>query len=421
MALVSQPLPDDEPSIVILEKEITRALVNSLDDQSLWVLARELHSRGDVDILGLFPGMGGIAGQQFESMVVSGGKSTTLGPGATRLSSAPGLEAVSGTSYPTKKSASAGTAAGADGKDAEASVATSLILRNLPSEWTQHVCQNWVDESYKGLYDFLLWFPPKKTARINQCSYAFVNFITAHHASRFKLDFHMHRFTDTKTGHPAEWAVSVAVAKVQGFVDNYIRFVHLLDSGSETLCAPYFDPKAVAGLTQEQLERASRTTMHFVQHIEENNAGSTIVIRNLPSWMDSQQAARDWFDNAGFADQYDFFAYIPSRKKASKDTRDGTTLLGLAYAFVNFASGADAKSCLQQLHGQKMKGGEEPLNVVHSRVQGYQECVDRFDSLREPGCRIEPWTAPGMVRMPAASGKGVVGRAVPKHPPSKFQ
>ena len=60
---------------------------------------------------------------------------------------------------------------------ADKSASTTLILRNLPPCSDQQAVRKWMDESgYVDSYDFLLWFPAKKTSRLNTPSYAFVNF-----------------------------------------------------------------------------------------------------------------------------------------------------------------------------------------------------------------------------------------------------
>jgi len=274
---------------------------------------------------------------------------------------------------------------------------TSLILRNLPCDFDQQKCQDWVDKHYKGLYDFLLWFPAKKTSRLNNCSYAFVNFITAHHAKRFRGDFHLMRFyqSDVDADGKNQWPLSIAVAKVQGFSQNYVRFHHLLEDTSYTLCKPYFDPRAVAALSSESLAAAKQTGSNMVREgVLGDSSPTTLIIRNLPSALDSQDVARGWLDGAGFGSQYNFFLYLPAkRRRLESGTSTGGAGQGLAYAFVNFYYAETAKACVDKLNGQTLSEGDPTLSVVAARVQGLRDCRSHFSSLCEGG-RVEPWLAP---------------------------
>jgi len=290
------------------------------------------------------------------------------------------------------------------------STATTLILRNLPNGFDQQACQEWVDKAFKGHYDFLLWFPAKKTSRLNNCSYAFVNFCDAQHARRFRDNFHLHRFSQDGYDNSAkhQWPLSVAVAKVQGFAKNYIRYHHLLDkSKSNTLCKPFFLQSAIDDLTKDEVAAANKHAASL-QHGET----TTLVVRNLPLWMDSQDSARGWLDSAGHEGKYDFFLYFPPKKRKADGTAQGAAGQGLSYAFVNFKDPEDAKACIDELDGHRVANAvagvaaaadEGPaLSVVAARVQGLQECWDHFRGIEDNG-RLEPWVGSTTMKSTAAT------------------
>lgn len=268
--------------------------------------------------------------------------------------------------------------------------ATSLILRNLPETFDQDKCQAWVDQKYRGLYDFMLWFPAKKTSRLNNCSYAFVNFRSAELARRFRQEYHLHRFE--ADGEKQQWPLSIAVAKVQGFAENYLRFSHLLTDKMHTLCNPFFAEDAIENLTPEQREAATHGGNAPAVAEADLHSSTTVVIRNLPSSLDGQVAAMRWFDGAGFRGTYNFFFYLPAKRRKADPV--SSQVPGFAYAFVNFRSSGTAKACVEQLNGQVLSAGDPTLNVVPSKVQGFVNCCNHFSTLSESG-RLEPWIEAG--------------------------
>mmetsp|Transcript_89540 Transcript_89540/g.191870 ORF Transcript_89540/g.191870 Transcript_89540/m.191870 type:complete len:463 (+) Transcript_89540:2-1390(+) len=298
------------------------------------------------------------------------------------------------------KASTANNVQGLAGADAETSqvddgTATTLILRNLPTSFNQQAAQEWVDaKGYQGLYDFLLWFPAKKTSRLNTSSYAFVNFWSASDAHNFRQEFHLVRFQDQgKT----QWPLSIAVAKVQGFVENYVRFHHLLEDNSPTLCLPFFDDRAVAALSQESIDAAAAAGSNM-PHPDPSQDGPslTLIVRNLPPQVENQEVARSWLDKKGFEGQYDFFSYFPAKRRRPGNGPQVGTPQGLGYAFVNFRDSDLAQNCVEQLNGKVQVEGDPPLSVVAARVQGFDECRRHFSSLSESG-RVVPWVDPVVV------------------------
>jgi hypothetical protein len=301
-----------------------------------------------------------------------------------------------------------GEARGADDFD---TTATSLILRNLPTTFDQMQTQAWVDEKgYKDRYDFLLWFPAKKTSRLNTSSYAFANFRTAQDANRFRQEFHLSRFPVQDTageggskdggGDKQQWPLSIAVAKVQGFTENYIRFHHLLEDKSPTLCKPYFAADAVETLPQESLQAAAQAATH-APHADNTLDGpaTTLIIRNLPSTVESLDMARSWLDRAGFAGQYNFFIYLPPKRRrpdpGATPASAGTAPQGLGYAFVNLKKPELAQECINALNARCLQDNDPALNVVAARVQGFESCCRHFSTLSASG-RVVPWVDPSM-------------------------
>jgi len=266
-----------------------------------------------------------------------------------------------------------------------------------------------VDQNYEGKYDFLLLFPAKKTSRLNNCSYAFINFITAADAKKFRDDFHLHRFMQNAPEADAknQWPLSIAIAKVQGFAENFMRFHHLVEGTNNTLCKPFFYPRAVLNLPREILEAAKQQTGGG-----QSNEPATVVVRNLPMSIDSQDLARDWFDGAGYSGKYDFFLYLPPKKRRADLAPAGQ---GLAYAFVNFRDPKDAKACMAEHDGTIIPGAKVALSIVPAKIQGAKECWDHFRGLKDSG-RLEPWVCDDVIADSTAAVTTTVTRA-PGAPP----
>jgi len=93
----------------------------------------------------------------------------TVKDAATRSSSNSSLHA----NYPDRRPVNpVDQAANEEGNDDRAA-ATTLILRNLPSNFDQPSTEAWVNEKgYADLYDFLLWFPAQATSRSNRSGVA---------------------------------------------------------------------------------------------------------------------------------------------------------------------------------------------------------------------------------------------------------
>lgn len=440
-------LPANRQETLVYQKQVVKQMLDFLDNDSLWRLVVEMvqcgHMSKDIlerwklprsidsighpggacahvpDSIGQAMAVQAAAAaapppQQGKQMRVS--LETALAPDAKRSPSAQAameflIPARSQAAAPKPNSLEVLPAKGQELREDEKgfpdSGGTSLILRNLPSHFDQKQCEEWVDINYKGRYDFLLWFPAKKISRLNNCSYAFANFRTVSDAKRFKQDFHLVHFNDAilrarRTDEDKQWPLSIAVAKIQGFAANYIRFRHFLDETCNTLCSPYFAPDAVASLSKEQLEAAAAQADKALVARDHSEALVTVIIRNLPESLEGQDMARSWFNGAGFGGQYNFFLYLPAKqRKPDSQTPEGGPGQGFAYAFVNFLNEEKAKACIEQLHNMSTSKGDPKLNVVPARVQGYNECLEHFRSLGESG-RIEPW------RMPPA--EAAVGR-----------
>lgn len=277
--------------------------------------------------------------------------------------------------------------------------ASTLILRNLPGHFDQQLTQAWIDNrGFQGAYDFCLWFPAKATSRLNSCGYAFVNFRSAAQAQKFRKSTHLMRIP-TPEGvevDPQQPPVSIAVAKVQGFVENYCRFMHLLEGNTPTRCQPFFAEDAKQQVSPEDLAQAAVAVTMENQHTggetKPDGPATTLVIRNLPPSLETQEQAREWLNMAGFATKYDFFLYLPAKR--TKRDKVGRNLSapqhGYAYAFVNFKAIEDAQSCLKELNGNIVHDGDPVLNVVAAKIQGVEKCQAHFSTLAESG-RCTPW------------------------------
>jgi len=284
----------------------------------------------------------------------------------------------------------------------ESDTATTLILRNLPATFDQGTAQEWLDErGYTGQYDFFLWFPAKSTSRLNSCGYAFVNFHTPEDAQVCAKKLHLLRFPNHDDDSES-LPLSVAVAKVQGFADNFARFQHLREAATPTRCSPFFAQEAIDALSQAELNAAVENAAANPppSYPEISGAVTTIVIRNLPAMIESTEIARQWLDAEGFGRQYDFFLYLPAKRQRRIPGKNGpASLQGYGYAFVNFKKAEEAETCVEKLNGKIFGDGTPPLNMVTAKVQGSEQCVAHFSSLTDSG-RCTPWvesanTAPG--------------------------
>mmetsp|Transcript_103444 Transcript_103444/g.194587 ORF Transcript_103444/g.194587 Transcript_103444/m.194587 type:complete len:738 (+) Transcript_103444:153-2366(+) len=323
------------------------------------------------------------------------------------ITEVPALEAepASSTSPEASAAASESTTAPARDSDGRATAAvvidensaTTLILRNLPPHFDQAQTMAWVDDKgFSGLYDFCLWFPAKATSRLNSCGYAFVNFRTSGHAKKFRQAAHLARIPppEGKDTDHTQLPVSIAVAKVQGFNSNFLRFQHLLEGTTPTRCQPYFAQDSVDGVTEDDLAEAAeqggnQTAGSAPVH---DGPATTLVIRNLPPTIENQDMAREWLDQNGYARRYDFFLYLPAKRiRRDKQSRNPSAQLhGYGYAFVNFKSAEDAAACLKELNGATIMEEDPVLNVVAAKIQGTDRCQAHFSSLAESG-RCTPW------------------------------
>merc|ERR1719223_1089011 len=209
------------------------------------------------------------------------------------------------------------------------SESTTVVLRNFSKEQSQHSVREWVDNfGYAGLYDFLLFVPTKLKARLNSFGYALVNFRRSADAQRFKRQAHLMILpveANTHEGTKSEVRLSVVVAKVQGFAENYARYRHHLD-GSTPQFAPFFAPDKLlengasptisppSGASPETDSPEPETAL---PEAAPHGNKTTIVIRILPNWMDCSDSAREWLDGNGFAGLYDFFMYFPVKRPRS--------------------------------------------------------------------------------------------------------
>mmetsp|Transcript_78366 Transcript_78366/g.243007 ORF Transcript_78366/g.243007 Transcript_78366/m.243007 type:complete len:486 (-) Transcript_78366:111-1568(-) len=400
------------------QKQVARRLLDALDEDSLWQLAGVLQRRGLIRALpnGLeaVPKPAGAASRSAADAgnhslhvpvqpdaVDCGAVVPTVAPAAAspptaswKSPSAHSAQTQGAAAAPMHDSCGSELGNNAENGKLDEGNATTLILRNLPPYFDQMTTQEWVDsKGYPGLYDFLLWFPAKKTSRLNTSSYAFVNFRDASHAIRFRQEHHLERFPsqDGELGKKQQWPLSIAVAKVQGFMENYVRFHHLTNDTSPTLCQPFFAQDAIDTLSQETrvAAAAAATNAPQLDNLQEGPC-TTLIIRNLPYVVDSQDVARQWFDGAGFGGQYDFFLYLPAKRRRPETASQGGAPQGLAYAFVNFRATNFALNCAEALNGRALAEGDPALNVVAAKVQGLEECISHFSSLSENG-RVVPW------------------------------
>eukprot|EP00440_Ansanella_granifera_P022727 gb/GFBE01024685.1/.p1 GENE.gb/GFBE01024685.1/~~gb/GFBE01024685.1/.p1 ORF type:complete len:508 (+),score=89.79 gb/GFBE01024685.1/:1-1524(+) len=283
-------------------------------------------------------------------------------------------------------------------KDNSGGNSTSLIIRNLPEEYNQQSAMDLFDSyGYRDLYDCFLWFPAKRNAT-NTGSTVFINFRQSDQARRFRRQFHAKKLKDA--GQP----LNVTKAHVQGFTDNYIRYWHLTQQGlGSSVCSPYFAKDMLDKVTPEQ-QLAARRTMEKMQPGTEDGEwiATTLVIRNLPSCVESQYDAIKWLDSVGFGVGYDFLLFVPRKATAPKA---GTRHAGLAYLFVNYLDRDRAKACAHGLSALTPGEGELNLSVVPSRIQGYKSCISHFKNVAEGGRLIPCIKSPRTIKEELAKAK----------------
>lgn len=274
--------------------------------------------------------------------------------------------------------------------DPEEATATTLILRNLPETYDQAKTQSFIeDKGYGGKYDFFLWFPAKQTSRLNSCGYSFVNFRDCATALSFRKEQHLCKIVDPDYNE-SPTTLSIAVANVQGFVPNYQRYQHLLDGVLPTRCAPYFAADSMAKLTADQITEAKRAAADnpnsAMTSPPPDGCFTTVIVRNLPPAVETQELCQKWLDQQGFDGTYDFLLFLPAKRTRRKTSEAN----GFGYCFVNFLAAQDASRCFSTLHEKSLYQGDPELNVVAARVQGRLECLGHFESLQDSG-RCKPF------------------------------
>eukprot|EP00928_Gymnodinium_smaydae_P007025 TRINITY_DN12516_c1_g2_i2.p1 TRINITY_DN12516_c1_g2~~TRINITY_DN12516_c1_g2_i2.p1 ORF type:complete len:303 (-),score=23.27 TRINITY_DN12516_c1_g2_i2:101-1009(-) len=267
---------------------------------------------------------------------------------------------------------------------ASSDAGTTFIIHNLPSYFDQTSGMSWLDNSgYACLYDFFLMFPKNKRAsnpRYYNRGYALVNFRCKSVAERFLQSFDDTKVCEGDSNEIEEGEdinLYIRFANVQGFVRNYERFSAICDD-PHTLCAPFFASDSIwkHGLTKGVQKE------------------TTIVIRNLPTFIDTQDKARQWLDDLGYAKKYDFLFYFPW-KTTLKNVKTRNS-----YMFVNFTESVEARACTSDLHGMPTCKSMPKLNVVSSRVQGLEGCKMHF---RFCDAQWKPWIDEAIASTPRSS------------------
>eukprot|EP00435_Cladocopium_sp_Y103_P053692 s2050_g17.t1 len=265
--------------------------------------------------------------------------------------------------------------------DADVKDKTSLFLRNLPLDYGQQKTIDFIDsQGYRDTYDLLLWFPSKKSSH-RKTSSVFINFRSCEWAQKFAEQLHQLK----PDGVDAK--LNISTAFYQGFAANFVKYWHLTqEDGNGSICRPF--------IAEDQLEKVSDETMRKAQQVREAMkkdrtvlssewTATTLVIRNLPQQIDTQEKAMKWLDESGFGHTYDFLLYFPRKSNSANK------LKSLAYVFVNFVDSATAKVCLETLP-QKVSDGM-PLSVVTSNIQGKEACIQRFRLVADSG-RLIPFS-----------------------------
>jgi len=263
---------------------------------------------------------------------------------------------------------------------------TTLIVRGFPRLFSQAKVAAWLERlGYANCFDFLLWFPPKASSRRRHMSYAFVNFIKPEYAQRL---LSLASTDDSDVWHGLQTSLTIMEAKVQGFAENYIRYYKLMrqegSSECSSECAPHFDERALLSLSLEDRRRAEQNAQEE-EEVDRTQAtregGSTVVIRNLPPKICSSSEMADWLKEELGEQQvnFDFLLYTPPKGSRS------AAVNGCGYGFVNFMRTDLAQRCIEELGGHWPRDSPLELNVVLANVQGYDACMEHFQTLLESG------------------------------------
>jgi hypothetical protein len=263
--------------------------------------------------------------------------------------------------------------------------------------------QDWLEaKGYKDKFDFVLWFPAKRTSRLTVFPYAFVNFTTPELAHAFRTSYHNSVSVEKKDLSEKDVFLNITSAKVQGFMENFVRFGHLTD-GAMTQVKPYFSPSSVEKhitpehrrLVEEQAARRAKALQPRPQE-----EVTTVIVRNLPLLLHDQELALEWFDRQGCG-EYDYLVFFPGKamNKMEHNHHNGTKsdrMQGLGYMFVNFTKAEAAQHCIDKMHGAIPDGGTEALSVVAARKQGKNELETHFaDVFSVSSGRVKPWVNGG--------------------------
>jgi len=126
------------------------------------------------------------------------------------------------------------------------------------------------------------------------------------------------------------------------------------------------DPSSFMGWTENTLECCTGNAVAR----QGQEWRTTVMIRNMPNNY-TREMLRDLVDSLGFAGTYDF-AYLPV---------DFQSQAGLGYAFINFATVADALLCFERFEGfSNWKVPSEKVCTVtwSSPTQGLAAHIERY-------------------------------------------
>lgn len=263
-------------------------------------------------------------------------------------------------------------------KDPTTRKCTSLLVDLLPQDFDQSATMEWLDGlGYRDLYDFLMWFPHKHTDSA-KTTRAFINFRTHKAAAHFRSQCQFE-------AQDAMARLRVISARQQGFHHNFMRYWHLTKSTNSRL-KPYFAMDMVQQMTQEDTAAAEEGLFDDKERKEEMRpveSLTTVVIRNIPMSLQGQSEARDWLSSIGYGAGYDFFAFVPGRRKTVKK-QTGRSHNG--HIFVNYTSPELAATCMQGLPRARGQATEGP-KVVYADVQGFEDLCEYFEHTN-----LDPWT-----------------------------
>jgi len=175
-------------------------------------------------------------------------------------------------------------------EDSDATVMTTVMLRNLPNQCTRSMLLEWLSTTeFKEAFD-LLYVPMDKTSG-NNLGYCFVNFVEAASCQRFIKVIDGRRAAKCFAGSRSSKVMRVCYAKVQG-KEAYVQGMNMLSEGDAehfaTLPAGTYSMPAEAAAEAEIAESSAEPSV--------SASSFTGFRKDAPEFVPNQAASMESMD-----------------------------------------------------------------------------------------------------------------------------